>query len=143
MADDFDPDLLIDNYFHVYFPVYTVADAKRPGVKKIVFDPDKECHVQLLASEKRGGFFMMFTDEDLAERAVGFYSTMNNKPHCCTVRIDCPHHLINLLTFYQKHGIKYVGTDNHIGPNPHGRYRPIENIIKSCTEAEIIREDPN
>ena len=101
-----------------------------------------ECHVQLLATEKRGGFVTLFTDEDLAERAVELYSVTKKQPHCCVARIDWPQHLIDLLSFYQQHGIKYVGIDNHIGPNPHGRYRPIEHVIKAASEAEAIAEDP-
>jgi hypothetical protein len=141
MADDFDPDLLIDDSFHVYFPVYTIGDAKRPGVKQITFDPKVVCHVQLLATEKRDGFVMLFTDEDLAERAVEAYSAIKEKPYCCVVRIDTPQHLIDLLRFYQRNGIKYVGTDNTIGPNSYGHYRPIEHIIRATSEAERIPED--
>jgi hypothetical protein len=134
------PDDLIEEGFFFYFPLYTVGIADPGQQQHHVFDPNEHCDIQPLSS-KHGPCVGLFTDEDLASRAVEHLATLREIRGCYPMRIDSPEHLTTILKFLQSKGVKHVGTDNHVGENPYGFYRTIEECIHASEHPEQVGDN--
>jgi hypothetical protein len=139
---DFDPGQLVEPWFDIYFPIYTIGKPDNRGVEQIVYSPDGPCEVLRMSTIMRKSVVYLFTDEDLAKKGAEYCNLLGGS-YTCIVRIDWPSHLDHLLVTCRNQGVEHVGTDIHLGPIAPGQYRPIQEVIDDCAEIEWIPEDPD
>jgi len=113
-------DELIDDFFHIEFPAWTVADqAQYEKTRNLM-----RCIPRTETSE-HGSFFPLFTDKDLATQFIKELPL----PGKVTVTLKNLHALSVILETLQPLGCKYVGVDVSMKPTIRGRFYPTQELI--------------
>jgi hypothetical protein len=121
----------------INFPIFAIADAVITGdYGREEFLPDICPRIVTFSCETHGKHFPFFSSENLARCAIEDSLAFGTPSGSHVLLIPDTAVLAYFLAHFEKQGLKNVGRDVVIGPNPRGEFSSISEIMRCCVTGQ-------